>query len=204
LADAVAVSTVDDVTAPVRLLKAQDAGRATLFVASPGAPTPARPTLPEGARWALDVVRSSSGVRPALERALGDVVFVPDLDRARDLVAAQPNLRAVTPDGDVVGAWAAAGGSAKAQSYIEVQAAVDEARQRRSEAASRLEGLRAQLEAAQDEVAGRESEVAAAAEARKQADGQRNSVARQLAELGAAAKSVRAEADRLAAAWANA
>ncbi|HLY35256.1 MAG TPA: chromosome segregation protein SMC, partial [Candidatus Limnocylindria bacterium] len=204
LADAVAVSTVDDVTAAVRLLKDQDAGRATLFVASPGSSVATRPYLPDGARWALDVVRSSPGVRPALERALGDVVFVPDLDQARDLVAAQPSLRAVTPDGDVVGAWAAAGGSAKAQSYIEVQAAVDEARQRRSEATSRLEGLRAQLEAAQGEVTARESEVAAAAEARKQADGQRNSVARQLAELGAAAKSARAEADRLAAAWANA
>ncbi|TML26028.1 MAG: chromosome segregation protein SMC, partial [Actinobacteria bacterium] len=204
LADAVAVSTVDDVTAAVRLLKAQDAGRATLFVASPGDSVATRPALPDGARWALDVVRSSAGVRPALERALGDVVFVADLDGARDLVAAQPRLRAVTPDGDVVGAWAAAGGSSKAQSYIEVQAAVDEARQRRSEASARLEGLRAQLEGAQAEMAAREDEVAAAAEARRQADGQRNSVARRLAELGAAAKSARAEADRLAAAWANA
>jgi chromosome segregation protein len=204
LADAVAVSTVDDVTAAVRLLKVQDAGRATLFVASPGHSVATRPSLPDGARWALDVVRSSEGVRPALERALGDVVFVPDLDRARDLVAAQPQLRAVTPEGDVVGAWAAAGGSSKAQSYIEVQAAVDEARQRRSEASARLEGLRAQLEGAQAEVAAREDEVTAAAEARRQADGQRNSVARRLAELGAAAKSARAEADRLGAAWAQA
>jgi len=204
LADAVGVSTVDDVTAAVRLLKAQDAGRATLFVASPGPTSPARPSLPDGTRWALDVVRCSAGVRPALERALGDVVFVADLDRARELVTARPELRAVTPDGDVVGAWAAAGGSTKAQSYIEVQAAVDEARQRRSEATARLEELRAQLDGAQTEVAAREEEVAAAAEVRRHAEGQRNSAGRRLAELGAAARSARAEADRLAAAWANA
>jgi chromosome segregation protein len=148
LADAVAVSTVDDVTAAVRLLKAQDAGRATLFVASPGAGSAARPALPDGARWALDVVRCSAGVRPALERALGDVALVPDLDQARQFVASHPDLRAVTPDGDVVGFWAAAGGSTKAQSYIEVQAAVDEARQRHSEASARLAELRAKLDGA--------------------------------------------------------
>ena len=203
LADAVAVSTVDDVTAAVQLLKVQDAGRATLFVASPGARV-ARPALPAGTRWALDVVRCADSVRPALERALGDMALADDLQHARELVAAHPDLRAVTPDGDVVGTWAAAGGSTKAQSYIEVQAAVDEARQRRTEAATRLEELRARLDGARAELAAREQEVATAAETRRQADGQRNSAARRLAELGAAAKSARAEADRLAAAWANA
>ncbi len=204
LADAVAVSTVDDVTAAVRLLKAEDAGRATLFVASPDGSNPGRAALPDGARWALDVVRCSDGVRPALERALGDVVLAADLDHARNLVATHPDLRAVTPDGDVVGNWAAAGGSTKAQSYIEVQAAVDEARQRRTEAATRLEELRARLDGARAELAAREDEVATAAETRRQAEGQRNSAARRLAELGAAARSARAEADRLAAAWASA
>jgi chromosome segregation protein len=207
LADAVAVSGVDDVAAAVRLLKADDAGRATLLVTSPGlapAGLAERPALPAGARWAMDVVRSSESLRPALGRALHDVVLVPDLDGARELVRSHPELRAVTPDGDVVGAWAAAGGSAKAQSYIEVQAAVDEARQRRSEAESRLETLRAQLDGARAEVEARNEEVTAAANARRSAEGQRNSAARKLAELGAAAKSARAEADRLTAARATA
>jgi chromosome segregation protein len=214
LADAVAVSTVDDVATAVRLLKAQDAGRATLLVSSPGidALAPAaslapldsdalpRPPLPPGARWALDVVRSSDALRPALGQALGDVVLVGDLDAARALVAAQPRLRAVTPEGDLIGAWSAAGGSTKAQSYIEVQAAVDEARQKRTEATSRLEQLRAQLADARAETATRKDAVAAAAAARREAEGQRNTAAQRLAELGAAAKSARAEADRLAAA----
>jgi chromosome segregation protein len=204
LADAVAVSTVDDVTAAVRLLKEQDAGRATLFVASPGTRTAERPPLPDGARWALDVVRCSASVRPALERALGDVAVVRDLDAARALVAANPELRAVTPDGDVLGAWASAGGSTKAQSYLEVQAAVDEARQRRTEATAQLDGLQARLSGARAEVAARKDEVTAAEQVRRQAENQRNAAARRLAELGAAAKSARAEADRLAAAWATA
>jgi chromosome segregation protein len=201
LADAVAVSTVDDVAAAVRLLKAQDAGRATLLVASPAADPPGyRPDLPAGARWALDVVRSSPALRPALEQALGDVVLVRDLDAARALVAAQPRVRAVTAEGDLIGAWSAAGGSAKAPSYIEVQAAVDEARQRRTEATNRLETLRAQLAGARADVAARKEAVAVAAAARREVEGQRNTAARRLAELGAAAKSARGEADRLAAA----
>jgi chromosome segregation protein len=201
LADAVAVSSVDDVAAAVRLLKAEDAGRATLLVASPGAGLPGyRPPLPVGAHWALDVVRSSEALRPALARALGDVVLVGDLETARAVVAAEPVLRAVTPEGDLVGAWSAAGGSTKAQSYIEVQAAVDEARQQRTEAVRRLERLRAQLAGARAEVAVGEEAVAAADAARREAESQRNSVARRLAELGAAAKSARAEANRVGAA----
>ncbi|GAA5182033.1 chromosome segregation protein SMC [Rugosimonospora acidiphila] len=204
LADAVAVSGVDDVTAAMGLLKEQDAGRATLFVGSPGPagadPTAGRPALPDGSVWALDVVRCAEELRPALTHALGDVVLVPNLDAARDLVAAHPNLRGVTPDGDVVGAWVAAGGSAKAQSYIEVQAAVDEARQRRSEANAGLELLRAQLDGARAEVAERKEAETAAAALRREAEGQRNAFSRRLAELGAAARSARAEADRLGAA----
>jgi chromosome segregation protein len=200
LADAVAVTAVSDVTAAVELLKAQDAGRATLLVGSPAAGAPARPDVPAGTTWALDVVRCPEGLRPALEQALGDVVLVPDLSTGAALVAAQPRLRAVTPQGDVLGAWAAAGGSAKAQSYIEVQAAVDEARQRRTEATARLGELRAQLEGARADVAQHKDAVAAAAAARREADSVRNSAARKLAELGAAARSARAEAQRLSSA----
>ncbi len=80
---------------------------------------------------------------------------------------AHPEFRAVTPDGDVVGAYAAAGGSTKAQSYIEVQAAVDEARSQRSSPSTRLNTLQAQLAAARDEVAARKDTVAAADAGRK-------------------------------------
>jgi chromosome segregation protein len=205
LADAVAVSDLDRAAGAMRLLKAQDAGRAELLVGG-GGQAPARPdvTLPSGVSWALDVVRTTDALGPALRHALADVVFCADLDTARELVTAHPTLRAVTRDGDVLGAYAAAGGSAKAQSFIEIQAAVDEARQRRTEAEAALETLRAQLEAARDEVTEREVAVATADRVRKDADTARNAAARKLAELGAAARSARGEAERLAAARAKA
>ncbi|GAB3801259.1 chromosome segregation protein SMC [Micromonospora zhanjiangensis] len=204
LADAVAVAGVDEAAEAMRLLKISDAGRASLLVGSPagpgdlGSPDALRPALPEGARWAPDVITCSEQIRPAVYRALRDVVLVPDLAAATELVADHAELRAVTPDGDVVGAYAAAGGSAKAPSFIEVQAAVEEARANRLTAEQTSAELREQLAEARAEVAERKEAVAAAAAVRREAEGQRNAAARRLAELGAAARSATAETDRLA------
>jgi chromosome segregation protein len=192
----------------VELLKSDDAGRAALLVASADTDQDGvradRPPLPPGAYFALDLVRAPDQLRPALVRALHDVVFAPDLATAQRIVGYAPALRAVTPDGDVLGAYAAAGGSAKPTSFIEVQAAVEEARQKKVDAESRLVELRAELETARAAVAAAKERVSTAAAAKKQAEGERNAAARKLAELGAAAKSARAEADRLAATKARA
>ncbi|MCW2642375.1 MAG: chromosome segregation protein, partial [Dactylosporangium sp.] len=208
LADAVVVESVDGAVAAVVLLKADDAGRAALLVASADTDQDGlraeRPPLPPGAHFALDLVQAPEQLRPALMRALHDVVFAPDAATAQRIVGYAPALRAVTPDGDVFGAYAAAGGSARAPSFIEVQAAVDEARQKKVEAESRVARLRGELETARDVVADAKERVSTAAAAKKLAEGERNVAARKLAELGAAAKSARAEADRLAAGKANA
>jgi chromosome segregation protein len=210
LADAVAVAGIDEATEAMRLLKIQDAGRADLLVGGAsgpgviGSPDPPRPALPEGARWASDVVRCPAAVRPAVHRALRGVVLVSNLESAGRLVAANPELRAVTPDGDLVGAYAAAGGSAKAPSHIEVQAAMEEARDKRSAAERVIAEVRERLTTARDQVAGRKHAVDVAADAAREADGHRNAAARRLAELGAAARSARAEAERLAASRARA
>jgi chromosome segregation protein len=199
LADAVAVSNVDGAQAAIELLKTDDSGRAALVIGGNDMPAKGdRPALPEGARWALDVVGSPDHLRPAIVRLLQDVVFAPDLATARTIVSYAPELRTVTPAGDLLGAYAAVGGSAKQQSFIEVQAAVEEARQNRSEAEARVTELRDQLEAVRAQQAASKQQITDAAAARKEAEGHRNAAARQLAELGAAARSAKAEADRIA------
>ncbi|WP_345535202.1 chromosome segregation protein SMC, partial [Phytohabitans rumicis] len=210
LADAVAVAGVDEATEAMRFLKIQDAGRASLLVGGvegPGMIGPLdalRPALPDGAKWAPDIVSCPERIRPAVHRALRDVVLVPDLAAAGRLVAANPELRAVTPDGDVVGAYAAAGGSGAAPSYIEVQAAVEEARARRAEAEDVMADAREELTQARAEVSAHKEVVAVAAAAKKEAESHRNAAARRLAELGAAARSAKAETERLAASRAKA
>jgi chromosome segregation protein len=199
LADAVAVSDVDSAQAAIELLKSQDAGRAALIVG--GADMPAkgdRPALPEGARWATDVVHAPDHMRAAVVRLLQDVVFAPDLATARSIVSYAPELRAVTPDGDLLGAYVAIGGSGKAQSFIEIQAAVEEARRNRLATEERLAELRAELDVVRAEHAAAKAAVVEAGNARKAAEGERNSASRRLAELGAAARSAKAEADRIA------
>jgi chromosome segregation protein len=206
LADAVAVDGLDAATTAIELMKRDDGGRVALLVGSADtADDPElRPALPEGARWAADLVGAPPELTPAVRRALRGVVFAPDLATARRIAGYAPALRAVTPAGDMIGAYAAAGGSGKQPSYLEVQAAVEEARGRRVEAEAQGGQLRAELAAARDMVASAKERMNLAAAARREAEGKRNAVSRKLAELGAAAKSARAEADRLAAARAKA
>ncbi|MEV6298615.1 chromosome segregation protein SMC [Actinoplanes sp. NPDC051861] len=205
LADAVALAGVDEAVEAMRTLKIADAGRADLVVAGAAGPgmrgslESLRPALPEGAVWAPEVIDCPDQIRPALNRALRDVALVPDLAAAVRLVAGNAELRAVTPEGDVVGAYAAAGGSSKATSYIEVQAAVDEAKAQRAVAEQTIAEVKDQLGAARAEVAELKQAVAVAAQAKRAAEGERNAAARRLAELGAAARSAKAESERLGA-----
>ncbi|BEL11762.1 chromosome segregation protein SMC [Actinoplanes sichuanensis] len=205
LADAVALSGVDEAIEAMRTLKIADAGRADLMVAGSAGPgmrgslANLRPSLPDGAVWAPEVVDCPEQLRPAVNRALRDVVLVPDLAAAAALIAANGELRAVTPEGDVLGTYAAAGGSAKATSYIEVQAAVDEAKAKRAVAEQTIAEVKEQLGEARAEVAELKQAVAVAAQAKRAAEGERNAAARRLAELGAAARSAKAESERLGA-----
>ena len=202
VADAVAVSSTTDAVSALELLKADDAGRAGLLVGGPPArlASPTRPTLPADAVWAIDVVHVPEPLRGSLEEALDGVALVADLPAARSLVADHPHLRAVTRDGDVLGTRWSVGGSSSAPSVLEIQAAVDEAQQRAQQAADRHDGLHAALADAQARAAELASDVATALEALHASDAKLAAVAEQLAELGQAARSARAEAQRLEAA----
>ncbi|ADD41818.1 chromosome segregation protein SMC [Stackebrandtia nassauensis] len=202
LADAVAVSGGEGAVSALQLLKADDAGQASLLLASgaPGAAetTPADITgLPEGVVPAANLVKVPAELSAAVARTLAGMVIVDTLDLARDLVASRPELTAVTRDGDVLGRDWAVGGSASGQSFIEVQAAVDEARDKRAESEARAESLAAQLEGAREDETSRQTALEAMKAKRAEADKERNAVARKLAELGAAANSAEGEVRRL-------
>ncbi|QSB13553.1 chromosome segregation protein SMC [Natronosporangium hydrolyticum] len=198
LADAVAVQGVEDAAEAIRVLKIEDAGRVSLLVGGDRLEPP-RPEaeLPEGGRWARDVVTCPAELRPAVAWALHDIALVPDLAGAADLVSRAPQVRAVTREGDLVGAHAAAGGSAKQPSYLEVQAAVEEAAGNRERAQAQVSQLQEQLTEAREALAAAKEQVRVSAAAKKEAEGQANAAARRLAELGAAASSAQAEVQRL-------
>ncbi|MFD8704309.1 chromosome segregation protein SMC [Kitasatospora sp. NPDC059648] len=203
-ADAVAVDSPDAAAAALRLLRAQDAGRAALLVA--GAPEVPRDNgeLPAGARWAAELVDGPAELIAAVRHRLAGVAVVADLDHALRLVAERPGLSAVTAEGDRLGAGFAQGGSGGAPSLLETQAAVDQAARaideltvRCVESAERLVEL---TELRRESAA----EVERLGELRRQAEKDRAQVAGALGRLGGQARAAAGEAERLAAAAARA
>ncbi|MGW1089703.1 chromosome segregation SMC family protein, partial [Streptomyces sp. NPDC002596] len=86
-----------------------------------------RAAAPDAPPAVADLVRGPAELMAAVRRLVRGMVVVPTLEDAEDLVAAHPELTAVTGEGDVLGAHFAHGGSAGAPSLLEVQASVDEA-----------------------------------------------------------------------------
>ena len=196
VADAVAVASVDTAVDALRWLRDDDAGRANLLVGS-DEPGPERPTgLPDEAVPAADLVQAPAGIRGAVERLLAGIVVVPDLARARALVAARPELTAVTRGGDLLGSLRAAGGSASAPGVLELQRALDDARGRVDDATARAERTRFQIATAERVEAEATERHDAALERLHESDAALAAVAEQLGHLGSAARGARAEVDR--------
>lgn len=232
-ADAIAVTTPASAAEAIRLLRKQDAGRASLLLA--GAPEDlARTTAPDGdfgtgapsetsggigsppeangagpsataaPSFAADLVRGPGELMPAVRRLLRGIVVVGTLEDAEDLVYARPDLTAVTAEGDLLGAHFAHGGSAGAPSLLEVQASVDEAAAELEELAVRCE----ELSEAQQAAVERRKECAALVEElgerRRAADREKSAVAQQLGRLAGQARGAAGEAERSTAAAARA
>ncbi len=141
--DAVALVGLDSAVAALGHLKAEDLGRAGMLLGGAvGGDVASWPALPGGARYAVNVITCSVELRPALERLLFKVALVDDLAAARQLVAALPELIAVSRDGDVLSSWFTVGGSSAKPSLIEAQAALDEAREHLERAQAEAERLR--------------------------------------------------------------
>ncbi|MEW2071603.1 AAA family ATPase [Streptomyces sp. NPDC007346] len=140
----------------------------------------------------------------AVHRLVRDTVVVPALEDAEALVAAHPELTAVTGEGDVLSAHFAHGGSAGAPSLLEVRASVDEA-------AAELAGLAVrctELARAQRLAGERRGQGAALVEElgerRRVAEREKSGVAQQLGRLSGQARAAAGEAERMTAAAARA
>ena len=198
VADAVAVTGGEDALRALKYLKDTDSGRAGILLGGPESTvdTYSWPSLPEGARWAREVVTAPAQLRPAVEQALDKLALVRDLDAARHLVAVHPEVRAVTAEGDVFGARWAIGGSGKRESVIEVQAAVDEAGARLRTAERQLEQYAAELEGARAEQQARREEVSQAKDALGDAKVRKARSSERLSRLQQAARQAQAEVER--------
>ncbi|MEU6307009.1 chromosome segregation protein SMC [Streptomyces chartreusis] len=212
-ADAIAVTSPSAAAEAIRLLRKQDAGRASLLLAgSPEVPlggagngaTGRDESAPAGRHHAADLVRGPSDLMPAVRRLLDGIVVVDTLEDAEDLVYAHPHLTAVTAEGDLLGAHFAHGGSAGAPSLLEVQASVDEAAAELEELAVRCEELTEAQHAAAERRKASVALVEELGERRRAADREKSTVAQQLGRLAGQARGAAGEAERSVAAAARA
>ncbi|MBL3665605.1 chromosome segregation protein SMC [Streptomyces sp. M2CJ-2] len=213
-ADALAVTGPATAADAIRLLRKQEAGRATLLLtgtfddgprkAPADAPHEPRADTPDSPPYAADLVRGPTELLPAVRRLLRDIVVVGTLEDAEELVYARPELIAVTAEGDLLGAHFAHGGSAGAPSLLEVRASVDEAAAELEELDVRCEELTLAQHTAAEERGRCAALVEELGKRRRAADREKSSVAQQLGRLAGQARGAAGEAERSAAAAARA
>ena len=203
-ADAVAVTGVDSAIDAIDHLRTEDLGRAGLVLGVDDLDDRDWPGLPAGATYALDAVDVPYALRSTLRRLLYKVAVVDDLDAARMLIRDLPDLVAVTRDGDLLGTHFASGGSSSAPSLIEVQAALDQTRGQLDTQIHEGERLRFEVSRLEEEAQTAQGRVDVALAKLHESDATLAAVAEELGQLGSAARSARAEADRLAKAIAGA
>ncbi|WP_375431188.1 chromosome segregation protein SMC [uncultured Friedmanniella sp.] len=197
-ADAVAVTGLDAAVGAFGHLKTEDLGRADLLLAGPAVDeTESWPVLPEGARYAVEVVDAPAELSVAVRTVLGRVAVVADLPAARALLADLPDIVAVTRDGDVLGAVRAAGGSSAQPSLLEVQAAIEDAEQRLAAATHQVERLRFAASELDERYRAAEQGVEIALAKLHESDAAMAAIAEELGQLRSTATSASGEADRL-------
>ncbi|KGI67696.1 chromosome segregation protein SMC [Mycolicibacterium rufum] len=197
-ADALAAENVGAARDALAALKDSDGGRAALVLGDwPVATAAATAPLPAGAVWALDVVDPAPRLQGAVTAMLAGVAVVGDLAAALDVVAAQPDLRAVTADGDLVGAGWVSGGSDRKPSTLEIQSEVDKARAELTAAERQTSELSAALAGALAEQASRQDAAEQALAALNESDSAISAIYEQLGRLGQDARAADDEWQRL-------
>ncbi|WP_445169613.1 chromosome segregation protein SMC [Mycolicibacterium sp. Dal123E01] len=192
-ADAVAADNSDAASSAVRALKEADGGRAAIVLGDWPITARQSGSLPDGVAWALDLVEAPGRLQGAMTAMLADVAVVEDLGVALDLVAARPTLRAVTLDGDLVGAGWVSGGSDRKPSTLEIAGEIDKARTELAASETQVAELGAALTGALSEQGDRQDAAEQALAALNESDAAIAAIYEQLGRLGHEARTAEEE-----------
>ncbi|MEB3069068.1 chromosome segregation protein SMC [[Mycobacterium] vasticus] len=194
-ADALAAENAGAARSALTALKTADGGRAAIVLGDWPIQTPPEHAggLPDGARWALELIEAPDRLRGAMTAMLASVAVVADLPAALELVAARPGVRAVTVDGDLVGAGWVSGGSDRKPSTLEINSEIDKARAELAGAETQAGELGAALSGALTEQAARQDAAEQALAALNESDAAIAATHEQLGRLGQEARAAEAE-----------
>ncbi len=197
-ADAVAADGFSSARSAVQALKDADGGRAAIVLADwPAAAHHDATPLPAGVRWAADLVEAPPRLQGAMTAMLSGVAVVDDLAAALDLVASRPALRAVTRDGDLVGAGWVDGGSDRKPSTLEIAGRIEQARNDLLAAETQVGELAAALAGALAEQSNRQDAAEQALAALNESDAAIAAIYEQLGRLGQEVRAAEDEWRRL-------
>ncbi|WP_067827222.1 AAA family ATPase [Nocardia inohanensis] len=153
--------------------------------------------LPGGARWLAEVVECPANMRGAIAALTAGIAVADDLAAAAQVIAARPELRVVTREGDVTGSGWVLGGSDRAPSQLEVQAEIDSAKSELASWQRTAEELEAALSGALAEQTDRKEAVDHALLALHESDQALVAIYDRLGRLGQTARNAQRECDRL-------
>ncbi len=193
-ADALGAENLGAARAAVDALKEADGGRAALVLGDwPAGPSAPRDALPGGALWALDLIDVPDRLRGAMIAMLSGVAVVDDLRAALDLVAARPQVRVATLDGDLVAAGWVSGGSDRKLSTLEITSEIDKAGAELAAAEAQVAQLSAALSGALTEQTARQDSAEQALAALNESDTAISAMYEQLGRLGQEARAAEEE-----------
>ncbi|WP_067971749.1 chromosome segregation protein SMC [Mycolicibacter icosiumassiliensis] len=193
-ADALAAENAGAARSALHALKTADGGRAAIVLGDwPLPATEQRAVLPDGALWAVELIETPDRLRGAMTAMLSAVAVVDDLPKALDLVAARPGVRAVTLDGDLVGAGWVSGGSDRKPSTLEINSEIDKARAELAAAETQAGELGAALAGALAEQSARRDAAEQALAALNESDAAIAATHEQLGRLGQEARAAETE-----------
>jgi chromosome segregation protein len=197
----------DPEAAAAALTAAADASARVSVLVGSGSETPAgsRPPLPAGVSWAADLVEvagsversAAEGLARSLRSLLDGIAVVADLTAAVELVAALPEVTAVTRDGDLLGVASASGGARAPASPLAVRAAIAQAEERLAAAEALCAAEAAAHAAAEAAVAQYEETASATLTLLHDSDASIAAFQEEVARATSAARSATAEADRV-------
>ncbi|MDQ2849693.1 MAG: chromosome segregation protein SMC [Actinomycetota bacterium] len=197
-ADAVVVADRDAAAGALRELHAADAGRAGILIERSVDDGWQLGQSGSGAVWALDVVTAPDALQSVLRELLAGVLIVPDAAAADAVTRDNPEVVAVTAQGDLFTAAFVRGGSAAAPSTLEIQSAVDDTKERIAAVVTRSQSARFAVQAAQTSVDTLTLAVNATLDRLGESDARMAAVAEQLGQLGQALRAARGERERSA------
>ena len=194
IADALVVPELSDAVAALTLLKSSASGSAELLVISGNQDS--QVSIP-GHLHSLASKVSSSTLSSVMPNLLSGFIAAESLEDAYSIAKSNPNLIAVTREGDLVGRGRARGGSTSSTSLIEISAMIEKSEIDLSKVAHDCDRIHFDLSAVENEL--RQNQIAydQALAKLNESDAKMAGIAEQMAAAGQGVRSATAEIERL-------